>query len=90
MSDPPLKAIYSLAELSRMLGMHHQQVHRLMTAAGIEMTLSGRSVLIPLSEIEAKLPKVLESAVLVAAYRQRASRTTGTAGTYRTRGDGEL
>lgn len=83
MTRPPanLKALYSLAELSRMLNMHHQQVHRLLVAGGVELTLSGRSVLVPLSEIEAKMPRVLESVVLVEALR-----ASGTQGTGRTRG----
>ena len=85
MKPTRLKALYSLAELSRMLGMHHQQVHRLLVAGGIELTLAGRSVLVPLSELESKMPRVLESVVLVEALRE----SNGTQGTGRTRGASE-
>jgi hypothetical protein len=80
-----LKALYTLAEISRMLGLHHQQVHRLLSSAGVEMTMSGRSVWVPLSELETKLPRVLESVVLVEALRAKAGERTR--GTRRTVGD---
>lgn len=74
-STADLKPIYNLRELSDILGMHHTRVKRLLVAAGIAFQYSGRACLIPIAEIEDKLPRVWDSIMISDQFRMgRAAR----------------
>jgi hypothetical protein len=56
-----VKAIYSIAELARIASVTRQLLGRLLHANRVEFIHSGRSVFVPLSEIEKKIPPLFVS-----------------------------
>jgi excisionase family DNA binding protein len=54
-------ALYTVAELAEVMNRSERTVGRILEAAGVQYIRSGRSVEVPLSEIESKLPILWES-----------------------------
>jgi hypothetical protein len=77
----PLKvqAVYSIQTLARVAGVTHQLLGRLLRAADVNMLTAGRSILVPLTEIEAKIPPLWRSIVKVERLRADAQRAEGQA-----------
>jgi hypothetical protein len=66
-----IQAFYTIAELARLAGMTRQTMGRLLLANGLAMQRVGRTAIVPMSEVERKLPLVWES--LLALERLRTS-----------------
>jgi hypothetical protein len=58
---PVVRAVYSIAELASIGNVSRQSLGRLLEACGIEFVYAGRTALVPLSEIERKIPPLWES-----------------------------
>jgi hypothetical protein len=69
-----VRALYSIAELARFAHVTTYRLRRVLRANGIVLVRSGRALLVPLSEIEAKIPPLWKS--LLDAERLRARRGT--------------
>ena len=70
-SHGPLKvqALYSVATLARVAGVTEQLLKRLLRLNGVKVIKTGRSVLVPLSEIERHIPPLWRSIVAVERLR---------------------
>jgi len=64
-----MQAFYSVAVLARAGNVHRDLLRRLLRANGVRLVRAGRSLFVPLSEIEAKLPRVWDSIKAVEALR---------------------
>ena len=62
-----VKALYSIAELAKAAGISWYAMRRALLANNVTFLRAGRSVLVPLPEIEAHVPQLWEA--LVAAER---------------------
>jgi hypothetical protein len=56
-----VRAVYSLPELARVANITADRMRRLLRASGVQMLRSGRNLLVPLSEIEQKIPPLWQS-----------------------------
>ncbi len=56
----PIKAAYSLTELSRASGIERRTLRGLLTRAGVELLGSGRILYVSLSELELKVRPLWE------------------------------
>ena len=56
-----VRALYPLPELAIVANVSADRLRRLLRASGVEMLRSGRNLLVPLSEIERKIPPLWES-----------------------------
>ena len=65
-----VQAGYSLRTLARAAGITHQTLLRLLQANGVEVIRGGRSMLVPLTELETHMPLLWRN--IVAAERVRA------------------
>ena len=59
-----LAAFYTIAELAAISGMSRAKMRRLADSAGIRYVKRGRILLVPLSELVARVPVAWESIVL--------------------------
>jgi hypothetical protein len=64
-----LKAIYAVAELAHAVGVTPFTLLRLLRANGVELVTAGRAVMVPVTEIEARLPALWRSLVTVEKVR---------------------
>lgn len=64
-----LQAFYSLATLARAGAVDSHVLSRLLQASGVEFMRSGRAVLVPLSEIKARIPNLWRSLVQIERTR---------------------
>jgi hypothetical protein len=64
-----LRAIYTVAELARSVGVSPYLMRRLLRAKGVELLQPRRWLLVPLSEIQEKLPQMWKSILLSEAAR---------------------
>ena len=65
----PLRALYTVGELARAVGVSRYMMTRLLRAKGVELLRSGRRLIVPLCEIEEKLPLLWRSVLLAEAAR---------------------
>ncbi len=65
-----VKALYSVQELACAGGVTRFSLLRLLRANGVQLVTGGRAVMVPLTEIETRIPPLWRS--LVAAERLRA------------------
>jgi hypothetical protein len=56
----PLKAAYSITELSRVSGIERRTLKRVLSQAGVQLVGSGRILYVSLSELELKLHPLWE------------------------------
>ena len=68
-----VQAMYSVAALARVANVTPSLLRRVLRANGVELVRAGRAALVPLSEIEIKIPPLWES--LKAAEMLRAEPT---------------
>ena len=66
-----VQALYSIPALARVAKVTRQAMRRLILSNGLSLVRAGRTVLVPLSEIQRKLPLVWDS--LLAAETLRAA-----------------
>jgi len=59
-SDLPLRAAYSITELSRASRIHPRRLRRALEQAGVTFLPAGRVKLVSLSELERKVPSLWE------------------------------
>ena len=64
--DLPLRAAYTVAELARATRIERRRLQRVFEEAGVRFVPCGRARLVPLSEIERKVPLLWEG--IQAAY----------------------
>ena len=57
----PLRAFYSLASLTRATALDRRTLRTVLERAGVQQVRTGRSVWVPLSELELKVPALWES-----------------------------
>jgi hypothetical protein len=65
-SDGPIAALYTIPQLAQMSGTTRFLMRRLLAAHGVRTLRSGRTVLVPLSEVDSRIPDLME-AIRVAA-----------------------
>lgn len=65
-----LRALYSIPELARTARVHRNTLRRLLDSAGVRLVRAGRSLLVPLSEIESRVPALWRSLVAIEALRR--------------------
>ena len=56
-----VQALYSIAAIARVANVTPSLLRRVLRANGVELVRAGRAVLVPLSEIETKIPPLWES-----------------------------
>jgi hypothetical protein len=56
-----VQAVYSIAALARAANVTPHLLRRLLVANGVTFVRAGRAMLVPLSEIEARIPPLWES-----------------------------
>lgn len=64
-----IRALYTIPMLARVANVTPQKLGRLLRATKVELLRSGRSLFVPLSEIEDKIPPLWRS--ILAAERAR-------------------
>ena len=57
----PIQAIYRVAQLARAMGVPHRQLQRLLEVEDVQVFRVGRLLLVPLAELEEKVPALWES-----------------------------
>jgi hypothetical protein len=65
-----VRAVYNVVELARVAGVSPHMMHRLLEDNGVTILRAGRIDLVPLCDIEARIPPLWQS--IVAAERLRA------------------
>jgi hypothetical protein len=56
----PIQPLYLLGELARASGIGHRRLQRLLDTMEVPVLRAGRFLLVPLADIEEKLPSLLE------------------------------
>ena len=56
-----LRALYSISELASVAGVHRHVMRRLVLGSGVRFVSTGRKLLVPLSEIQDRLPDLWQS-----------------------------
>ncbi len=56
-----VRALYSLAQLARVANVTRHTLRRLLRKNGVTLVRSGRSLFVPLAEIERRIPPLWES-----------------------------
>jgi hypothetical protein len=67
-----LQGLYSVAALARMGNVTVQLMLRVLRSNGVAFVQAGRSVLVPLTEVQRKIPPLWESLMLVERARVEA------------------
>lgn len=62
--DGGLKALYTVPELAELFGVSRWQLAGMLKSAGVQFVHSGNRRLVPIAEIEERLPSVYRSAML--------------------------
>ncbi len=57
----PVRALYTVGALARRMGIGRRRLTRLLALRHVAVYRVGRTLLVPLTEIEAKMPAVWES-----------------------------
>lgn len=68
-AQPRLRAYYGVGALAALARVHRHSLRRLLEASGVTLVRSGRSALVPLCEIRAKIPSLYESLRILEAAR---------------------
>jgi hypothetical protein len=64
-----LRAVYTVPTLARVAGVTHNRLRRLLRSEGVKFLRSGRVLLVPLSEIETKMPPLWRSLQAIEGLR---------------------
>jgi hypothetical protein len=70
-----VQAVYSLAALARFARVSRHALRRILRSSGVVLLNGGRSLFVPLSEIERKIPPLWESIRLAERTRCSARRS---------------
>jgi hypothetical protein len=65
----PIKAIYTIGELSRASSIERRRLRRILDREGVELLVSGRISYVPLSELEVKVRPLWEGIKAAHALR---------------------
>jgi hypothetical protein len=57
----PIQALYSVSKLARAMGVSHHRAQTLLKSADVCVMRAGRSLYVPLIELEEKVPRLWES-----------------------------
>lgn len=66
----PIQALYSINQLARAAGVPHRRLQRLLRVEGVRVLGVGRFLLVPLTELEEKVPELWESMKAAEALRE--------------------
>jgi hypothetical protein len=66
----PIQALYPLSHLAVAMGVSHRRLQRLLKAEDVKVYRAGRLMLVPLSELEEKVPALWESARAAESLRR--------------------
>jgi len=61
MESLPIQALYSVNQLAQAMGVTHRRLQRLLRIEEVEVFRVGRFLLVPLTELEEKVPRLWES-----------------------------
>ena len=65
----PIQALYSVRQLAQAAGVTHRRLQRLLKVQEVQVFRVGRFLLVPLTEIEDKLPTLCDSMKVAEALR---------------------
>jgi hypothetical protein len=65
----PIQALYSVRQLALAAGVTHRRLQRLLKVQEVQVFRVGRFLLVPLTEIEDKLPTLWDSMKVAEALR---------------------
>ena len=65
----PIQALYYVSQLARATGVTHRRIQRLLSTEGVRVYQLGRDVIVPLTELEEKVPHLWESVRAVQSLR---------------------
>jgi hypothetical protein len=74
-----VRALYPVPILARACGVTQQRMARLLRANGVALVHSGRSIIVPLSEIRRRIPALWDSLVTAERLRAEARNMSSTA-----------
>ncbi len=57
----PVQALYRVGDLARVIGVSHRRLQKLLDLEAVRVYRIGRFLLVPLSELEEKMPALWES-----------------------------
>ena len=66
----PIQALYSVRQLALAVGATHRRLQRLFQIEGVQVFRVGRFLLVPLTELEDKVPRLWESVKVAEALRE--------------------
>jgi hypothetical protein len=66
----PVQALYSVAQLARAMGVTHRRLQRLLKIEEVQVFRVGRFLLVPLTELEEKVPPLWESVKAAESLRR--------------------
>jgi hypothetical protein len=81
-----VRAVYTVAELARVAGVSLHVMRQLLEDGGVTLLRAGRHDMVPLCDIESRIPPLWQS--IVAAERLRADVRAGASAAARRRGLG--
>ena len=70
--EPQLQAVYGLSALAAFARVDRHLLQRLLKANGVRVVRAGRAILVPLCEIQEKIPPLWKSICLVDKVRRAA------------------
>ena len=70
--EPQLQAVYSLPALAAFAKVHRHLLRRLLEAGNVRLIRSGRTLFVPLCEIQQKIPPLWKSICLIDRVRRAA------------------
>jgi hypothetical protein len=65
----PIQALYSVNQLARAMGVTHRRLQRLLKVEEVEVFRVGRFLLVPLTELEEKVPLLWANVKAVESLR---------------------
>jgi hypothetical protein len=66
----PIQALYSVSQLARAMGVTHRRLQKLLKIEEVQVFRVGRFLLVPLTELEEKVPPLWESVKAAESLRR--------------------
>ena len=66
----PIQALYHVGHLAKAIGVTHRRLQRLLKIEEVHVFRVGRFLLVPLTELEAKVPDLWESIKAAESFRR--------------------
>jgi hypothetical protein len=65
----PLRALYKIPELAHFFGVHRHRMRRMLDKCGVQLLRSGRTIYVPLAQIEKRVQPIWQSIVAAEMLR---------------------